>query len=87
MKIKQYFKDNKEGAIGGALVGAVGYFAYSKYMNMRPLRQMMMDSSGLIDKVITYMPKENLAAFKLMILFVIIGAVAGMIFDSYTDWF
>lgn len=82
MGIKTFLKKNKEGAILGAFLGAAGYYAYNHFYNINPLRAIMMDSSGLIDKAMDYMPIENLATLKVMLLFIIGGMLTGIIIDS-----
>jgi len=86
-KIKEYWNQNKDGALYGAVVGGIGWYIYAHYYNVNPLRESMIQSIGIIDKVLSYMPKENLVTLKVMLLFVLGGAIVGMIVDSLTDYF
>lgn len=86
-KIKDYWNDNKNGALYGAFVGIVAWYVYSHYANINPLRASMMSSVGLMDKMMSYLPKENLATLKVMLLFVVGGAIIGMVIDSLTEKF
>ena len=78
-KLKQDFKQTREEMLIGGVAGAIVYYIYAWKNNINPLRAFAMDSSGLIDKVFTYIPKENLATLKIMFIFVFGGAFLGYI--------
>lgn len=82
MGIKTYLRRNKEGIIGGGAIGVFVGFYYLKYQNINPFRAMMMDTSGLLDKALSYMPKEDLATLKVILLFMILGIIGGALIDS-----
>lgn len=87
-RLKQDFKKAREEIFLGGVGGGIVYYLYAWKNNINPLRTFAMDSSGLIDKVVTFIPAENLATLKVMLMFVFagifIGALVGIVWNPFT---
>ena len=81
MDIKRFMWVNKEGAVVGGIVGYVVFKFYPKIVNEFFMNQQAVQSIGLIDKVKDFIPVTDFVQFKLMLLFIIIGASLGVLVD------
>lgn len=79
LNIKANFKKAREEMLIGGLGGGISYFVYARYNNINPLRTFALQSQGIIDKVWTTLPTENLITLKVMFMFIVIGIVVGSI--------
>ena len=84
MTLKEDWRKEKEEVIIGAVAGMVGYFIFAKFntSGINPLRTMAIQSQGLIDKLVI-LPPDNIATIKVMLTFVIFGAIVGLVIGKW----
>ena len=70
-----FWKKNKAGAVLGGVAGGIWFNASQK--SVESLQNVAIQSIGLVDKALAVVPKENLAAFKILLLYVGIGTILG----------
>ena len=77
--IKNNLKRNKEGLIGGALVGLAAAM-YVKQLGIDML--FAVEETGIIDNIINSLPPEQMAFLKFAIVYMIVGATIGYFIDD-----
>jgi len=77
--VKRKLKVNKEGILGGALVGLAAAM-YVKQLGVDML--FAVEQPGIIDSIITTLPPEQMAFLKFAIVYATVGALIGYWIDD-----
>lgn len=86
MGIKQWLFENKEGLIGGAILGTVLFFMWIKTNNANILIEMAKNTSGLFDRFRMMPPFVNMSLPQFLLTKVWLGFVAvGMFIGAIVD--
>lgn len=81
-KIKRDLKVNKEGILGGSVVGLItAFYAKSQGLITSSLITMSVENPGLIDSFLS-LPAAEMTFLKMILLYSIIGAVIGYFIDK-----
>ena len=86
MTIKQWFVENKEGIIGGGILGTILFFLWIKTNNANVLIDIAKNTSGLFDflrglPIFADIPIVNFLLIKVYLGFVAVGMLIGAIAD------
>jgi len=81
-KIKNDLYANKEGILGGSVVGlATAFYAKSAGLITQSLITMSVESPGLIDQFMS-LPAAEMTFLKMCLLYAMIGAIIGYFIDK-----
>ena len=86
VSIRQWFNENKEGIIGGGVVGTILFFLFLRTNNMNILVDVAKNTSGLFDflrqlPIFINMPLPQFLLIKVWLGFVAVGMLVGAIID------
>lgn len=85
LNMKRIWRDlkvNKEGILGGSVVGLVtAFYAKSQGLITHSLITMSVESPGLIDKFMT-LPAAEMTFLKMCLLYAMVGAIIGYFIDK-----
>lgn len=82
-KVKEEFKENKEGILGGGAFGFVVAY-YLKNQGVQAL--MSVNEHGLLDVVMGGAAPVTIAAYKFFIAAIVMGALFGYVLDKNSNW-
>lgn len=86
MNIKQWFWENKEGLVLGAVLGSVMFFMWIKTNNANILIELAKNTSGVFDRFRMFPPFVNMSLPQFLLTKVWLGFVTvGMIIGAVVD--